>query len=149
MLSDKSNSVLTQVTVGLGDLVDSGLDFGSAHYYSFPGWVNIKLVYIIYINFSNIVLLNIVIAMVTRTYETMVRREVVTWHEWRYNNIMFVMRLPQRIRAIIEYIGSTDSMRARIKTMPVGDEFTMLVLLVNDTDHYMELPQQATSQTAP
>lgn len=65
------------MTVGLGDLIDSSLDFGTANYYRLRPWAGLKLIYIVYIIFSNIVLLNIMIAMVQRTYENMANYEEV------------------------------------------------------------------------
>lgn len=82
------------------------------------------------------VLLNIMIAMVSRTYENMADSEGVSWRQWRYNNIMFVMRLPQRIRTVVEYLGSTNSVHSHVKSMAVSDEFTMLVLFVNDMEQH-------------
>lgn len=125
-----------KVTVGLGDLTDSSLDFGTTNYYSLQSWANLKLLYIIYIMVSNMVLLNIMIAMVSRTYENMADSEGVSWRQWRYNNIMFVMRLPQRIRTVVEYLGSTNSVHSHVKSMAVSDEFTMLVLFVNDMEQH-------------
>ena len=121
-----------KVTVGLGDLVDSSLDFGTTNYYAKNSWAGLKLVYILYIIISNIVLLNILIAMVSRTFEQMADKESVTWREWRYNNIMFVMRLPKRIRQLVENLGNTESIRSHIKSIKVSDTFTMLILFVND-----------------
>jgi hypothetical protein len=58
--------VALKVTVGLGDLIDSGLDF-DANYYAFKSWAGLKFMYVLYIIVSNIVLLNIMIAMVSCT----------------------------------------------------------------------------------
>jgi hypothetical protein len=91
-----------KISVGIGDVLDSDLDFNDTNYQTRSGWAGLKVLYIVFILIGNVILLNILIAMMSHRYEDIVSRETITW---RYDYVSYIMKLPPFVRKVIERLG--------------------------------------------
>jgi hypothetical protein len=91
-----------KISVGIGDVLDSDLDFNDTNYQTRSGWAGLKVLYIVFILIGNVILLNILIAMMSHRYEDIVSQETITW---RYDYVSYIMKLPPFVRKVIERLG--------------------------------------------
>lgn len=109
---------------GIADILDPKNDEMPSNYSE----AIIKITYICFLIIYNIILLNVLIAMMMQTYKGAYRAENKLWH---YEVFTEVQQFLWPVRFFIEYVGETKARPSSVGQKTVG-EFTMLTLTVKD-----------------
>ena len=118
--------------VGMGEIFDE--EFDNNYIAEGSNSIYVKITYLFYVILATIILLNLLIAMMSDTYNAIKSREGTTW---RIGSVRLTLRLERSLKIIPKLFRAIGVIKNKIKIDPESERY-ILTLQPHEIDDYKE-----------